>query len=381
MVLIIDLLIENKIYHLFALRFLSLPGFYLLFENYYLPLINAVLNSLFIQQKLIFLFKDKIPVRIETVVRISDKSCFQSVNQLLKPSIMMIEDMETIDETYVVSKKLNGERALMTVLDCEMILDFGYRREVTSIFPDVEFVADVEVVHGKIYCLDILWVNKTSVIHLDLRQRLKSIRIDTAAAYQMILQQYVFFGSQEASDMIRDCEEGVIIQSALSPYIKQYTRIYKIKREETIDLKVEGKSLVVEEPIKQVIAEVTELLNNSSIVEYSYERRQIVKYRPDKLIPNSSQIVARAVSPLRVTVDDIYDYSLTEKRKSHRELKSIMSLEKRGAVLMDRMNCQEEEDPYEVWKIKEWGATEDVQVEVVLDPQLENLEQEKKRKT
>jgi len=321
----------------------------------------------------------RVPVSKTTVVRIDNSPCYKSFYQLLKPAIMMIEDMETLDETYAVSNKLNGERALMTVIDCEMELDFGYKKEVKPVFSENDFVLDVEVVNGKIYCLDVLWVNKQSVIHLDLRGRIKSLHVDTAARHKIELQYYALFGSAEATEMIQNSEEGVIIQSSLSPYIKQYTRMYKVKREETIDLKVEGQLLIVEEPVRQVIAEVTEKLNNSSIVEYNYQKQVVVKERSDKMSPNSSQIVARAVSPLRVSVDEIYEYSKLERIKSHRELKNVTAFEKKGAILLSQMNRKSDYDPYDVWKL---DKDSDFGKKTVEDPPVEEqIDKSKETKT
>jgi len=112
-------------------------------------------------------------------------------------------------------------------------------------------------------------------------------------------------------------------------------------------------------------------LNNSSIVEYNYQKQVVVRERLDKMSPNSSQIVARAVSPLRVSVDEIYEYSRLERIKSHRELKNVTAFEKKGAILLSQMNRKSDYDPYDVWKLdkdRDFGKTvEDSPVEERID--------------
>jgi len=110
-------------------------------------------------------------------VQIEMESSFTSFDQLLKPSILMMEDLKEIDSSYVISNKLDGERALLTIRFATMTLDYGYKKEKREVEPDTDMVLDVEVVNGEIYCLDVLWMADRSVTHNFLAARLKTYAI------------------------------------------------------------------------------------------------------------------------------------------------------------------------------------------------------------
>jgi len=285
-------------------------------------------------------------------VRIEMESSFTSFDQLLKPSIMMIEDLNEIDSSYVISNKLDGERALLTIRFATMTLDYGYKKEVRQVEPDTDMVLDVEVVNGEIYCLDVLWMADRSVTHNFLAARLKYMRSDTAELYGIKLQRYVLFGSQEAGEIMEGTKEGIIVQHAMSPYIKQYTRLYKVKIQETVDLLVSGQDLIVVEPEREVIMKNEYELIDGTIVEMACDSKLVVKLRPDKLKPNTRWIVARALSCMRVRFGFFYNYHNKHKLKPHRDLDEIMASNPTETAVLIRGN-EPVLELYDKWKEKE----------------------------
>jgi len=285
-------------------------------------------------------------------VQIEMESSFTSFDQLLKPSILMMEDLKEIDSSYVISNKLDGERALLTIRFATMTLDYGYKKEKREVEPDTDMVLDVEVVNGEIYCLDVLWMADRSVTHNFLAARLKHMRSDVAELYGIKLQKYVLFGSQEAAEIMEGTKEGIIVQHAMSPYIKQYTRLYKVKIQETVDLLVDGQDLVVIEPERQVIMKNEYSLVHDTIVEMACDSRVVIKLRPDKLKPNSRQVVARAMSSLRVRFGIFYHYHSRQKLRPHRDLDDIMASNPSETAVLIRGN-EPVLELYDKWKERE----------------------------
>jgi hypothetical protein len=289
--------------------------------------------------------------RMKTV-RLEMESSITSFDQLLKPSIMMIEDLKEIDSSYVISSKLDGERALLTIKFATMTLDYGYKKEIRKVNPDTDMVLDVEVVNGEIYCLDVLWMSDRSVIHNFLASRLKYMKADVAADYGIKLQKYFLFGSFEATQLMEGTNEGIIVQHARSPYIKQYTRLYKVKIQETVDLLVDGQDLVVVEPSHQVIMKNEYQLETGTIVEMGCMTKDFIKIRDDKLKPNSGPIVARAMSSTRVPFGVFYRYHNKHKLVPHRDLDDIESSNPFETAVLIRGN-EPVLNLYEKWKDKE----------------------------
>jgi len=239
-----------------------------------------------------------------------------SFSQLLTPKIMMMEDLRELGATMVVSEKLNGYRALMIVERGTVKLDYGFKTRYYEFEPNplLSLVMDVEDVNGQIYVLDVLW-NSGPKMHYDLKHRLQALCSLDAKELKIKCQSYAYLNSVEGRELITNCSEGVIVQCSNAPYYKQCAKIYKVRKESTVDLQVvmtaASKALVVIEARMHVVIPIVTIpfeVKEGDIVEYNCDTQKVVRLRIDKKTPNPESVVARAMSNARIDLIRLLKY-------------------------------------------------------------------------
>jgi len=222
------------------------------------------------------------------------------IELLHSPITMMSEDLEHIDEFSVFSPKLDGERGILYMRsDGAYFYNSRVEEELEDVSLMQDYVFDVERIGQKFYILDIIYANGRPVMHLNMKQRIMSVRNPSWTKDFAEMQRYVPGDSYEEG--MFDAYEGIIIQKWDAPYDRRSVRIFKVKKVETVDLSV------VQGKVRLQGQDLQVSLPDNSIVEVEKvgDELKMVRERKDKNSPNHEVLQARALSEYRMGLEDV----------------------------------------------------------------------------
>lgn len=215
---------------------------------------------------------------------------------LLKPKVLLSENLEEINKYWVISPKLDGVRGILTLTTTTSSFDTGTSVEEESLVSNNQSVLDVEKIGEVYYILDVLAVNNSPVLHKTLFGRLESIDKLVYESQGYKFQTYDQLEGLNLQDYLTQIEEGVVLQDPSLTYDPYSNFIYRIKKEETIDVLVQNKK------ISLVGKQFDKTLDVDDGIYECDQSFNIIRKRLDKSMPNSVTLYAHIYDPSRVTL-------------------------------------------------------------------------------
>jgi len=213
-------------------------------------------------------------------------------NDLVKPVVMDCNHLCQLDDDYLYSPKLDGVRCLVHLYKHNVEIDYGFEviKEKNG-YEGPEVYMDVEKVRDSFVVLDVLF-SGYPLLHHPLEYRMKKVPRGWGAQ--------IYVRASLVSSLPQS--EGIVAQRGSSPYGFE---VLRIKHRETGDFLVKDGKLYMGMPVPFTFAVTFDPSSyEGKIVEVYLDNRTFFRLREDKCEPNSSVVVARAMTQYRVKMAD-----------------------------------------------------------------------------